>query len=187
MNAAEVPLSVLLPTLRLALIIYANFALQIGAVFQPFYRGKQGQASMMGIGLGLTIAQSLVEMMGGSKIVVKSTVGQGSVFAFQVPFTLTSTLQDSLEPVVGDTLHLDIPPRIVTSTQELAAAHQTEINLIPLRFLVVDDNNFNKTFFERTVKNVFVKQDRVVPVFTFAANGNFCTRPSVTLLPSLIN
>jgi hypothetical protein len=177
-SATEVPFSVSLRTLRLALIIYANFKLQIGDVFQPFYAGAKEDEK--GIGLGLTIAQSLVEMMGGSKIVVKSTIGQGPVFAFQMPFALASRVEDlasrvesSLEPLVGDALDLKIPQKIVTSSQELAAAHQTEINLIPLQFLVVDDNTFNKTLFERTVKNVFVKQDRVMPVFT--------------LLPSLIH
>jgi hypothetical protein len=40
-----------------------------------------------------------------------------------------------------------------------------------LRFLVVDDNELNKSMFERTVNNMFEKTDRAKPVYTFAANG----------------
>jgi hypothetical protein len=40
-----------------------------------------------------------------------------------------------------------------------------------LRFLVVDDNELNKSMFERTINSMFEKQDRTKPVYTFAANG----------------
>jgi hypothetical protein len=40
-----------------------------------------------------------------------------------------------------------------------------------LRFLVVDDNELNKSMFERTLNNMFEKQERAKPAYTFAANG----------------
>jgi CheY-like chemotaxis protein len=38
---------------------------------------------------------------------------------------------------------------------------------------VVDDNCLNKSLFERTVNNMFKKQKRVKPIYTFAADGTF--------------
>jgi len=49
-------------------------------IFKPFYR-KTSTAE--GFGLGLTIAQHLVEMMGG-KLQLKSIVGEGTTFWFQL-------------------------------------------------------------------------------------------------------
>jgi signal transduction histidine kinase len=40
------------------------FRLQVAKVFQPFHRGTEGRAN--GIGLGLSIAKTLVEKMGGA-------------------------------------------------------------------------------------------------------------------------
>lgn len=52
------------------------------SIFQPFYQ-TQHQFTEGGAGLGLTISQSLVAMMGG-QLQVKSQEGQGTVFWFEV-------------------------------------------------------------------------------------------------------
>jgi hypothetical protein len=102
----------------------------------------------------------------GSSIVVESTVGQGAVFTFQVTFDLFFAPEDRDR----DPHHLHTAPSKLPSGEQLAAAHQSKS--VPLRFLVVDDNALNKTLFERTVNNMFIKENRVRPVYTFAANGN---------------
>lgn len=58
----------------------------LGKIFEPFSREKSSTLSgVHGIGLGLTIAKSIVDMMHGN-IDVKSTVNEGSAFTVALTF-----------------------------------------------------------------------------------------------------
>lgn len=58
----------------------------LGKIFEPFSREKNSTLSgVHGIGLGLTIAKSIVDMMHGN-IEVKSTVNEGSTFTVALTF-----------------------------------------------------------------------------------------------------
>lgn len=62
--------------------------LEQSQVFDRFFRGSQPQKmAIRGNGLGLSIARGLVEVMGGT-IGLESTVGVGSTFYFDLPWTL---------------------------------------------------------------------------------------------------
>jgi PAS domain S-box-containing protein len=61
-------------------------AAQIEQIFIPFERGE---TTAEGTGLGLTISKRLTEMM-GSELHVKSAVGQGSLFWFEITVPITS-------------------------------------------------------------------------------------------------
>jgi len=54
-------------------------------VFEPFHQLDNG-TRQGGTGLGLSIATRLVKLMGGERIDLSSTVGQGSTFSFVLPF-----------------------------------------------------------------------------------------------------
>lgn len=53
-------------------------------LFNPFERASEGDLAKEGVGLGLSISQKFVELMGG-KIYVESEVNQGSKFTVEIP------------------------------------------------------------------------------------------------------
>jgi adenylate cyclase len=57
---------------------------ELGQLFQAFVQTKSGKQSHTGSGLGLSISQQFIQLLGGN-IQVSSTVGQGSRFWFEIP------------------------------------------------------------------------------------------------------
>ena len=55
----------------------------MGKLFEAFAQTESGRASKEGTGLGLAISQNFVALMGG-RIRVRSEIGKGSVFSFDV-------------------------------------------------------------------------------------------------------
>ena len=75
----------------------------LGRVFERFTQADTSMTRRFGgSGLGLTICRQLVELMGG-RIWVESVFGEGSIFAFAVPFELLSAGdRPAAEPVDMD-------------------------------------------------------------------------------------
>jgi signal transduction histidine kinase/ActR/RegA family two-component response regulator len=57
-------------------------------IFDPFFRVKQARSGTKGLGLGLSIVRTLVELQGGT-IVARSEPGQGAQLSFTVPLLPT--------------------------------------------------------------------------------------------------
>ncbi len=58
--------------------------MEVGLIFDKFYRGKDQRYRVQGTGMGLPIAKAIVEAHGGT-ISVVSQLGHGSVFTFSLP------------------------------------------------------------------------------------------------------
>lgn len=58
--------------------------MELGLIFDKFYRGKNQRYLVQGTGMGLPIAKAIVEAHGGT-IWVTSQLGHGSVFSFSLP------------------------------------------------------------------------------------------------------
>ncbi len=67
---------------------------QLAQLFQPFNRLGQQASLVEGTGIGLVVSKQLVELMGGV-IGVESSVGQGSLFWYELK--LTSALQAAIQ------------------------------------------------------------------------------------------
>ncbi len=76
----------------------------IKRIFLPFEHAKNRRLYSDGAGLGLTLSQRFARMM-GSELHVKSTVGQGSVFWFDVTFPMFETVEEKNEAAIL------LPPR----------------------------------------------------------------------------
>jgi PAS domain S-box-containing protein len=104
------------------------------ALFEPFVQGDGSSTRRYGgTGLGLTISQQLVEMMGG-RISVESKEGKGSTFSFTVQF------EKQLNPRAGTIAHASQPISSVASSGGLNPLHTR----LHGRILVAEDNPTNQ-------------------------------------------
>jgi signal transduction histidine kinase/CheY-like chemotaxis protein len=104
-------------------------------IFMPFERGSAGRRSTeLGTGLGLTITQLLVQMMGG-ELTVQSISGKGSTFTARLYLSETFTPEPQLVPnhrpvsgYIGARRHLLVVDDQASQRQMLAGM------LLPLGF-----------------------------------------------------
>jgi CHASE2 domain-containing sensor protein/DNA-binding response OmpR family regulator len=61
---------------------------ELKKLFEPFVQAQGNNKAQEGTGLGLAISRKFVQLMGG-ELSVQSQVGQGSVFAFDLPVIVT--------------------------------------------------------------------------------------------------
>ncbi|NEQ23275.1 MAG: response regulator, partial [Microcoleus sp. SIO2G3] len=67
---------------------------ELDSLFEAFMQTRTGQQSSEGTGLGLPIARSFVQLMGG-EMTVSSQVGHGSLFKFDITVSVAETAQSN--------------------------------------------------------------------------------------------
>jgi CheY-like chemotaxis protein len=113
----------------------------LSRIFEAFNTSLEN-SSASGTGLGLAISKRLIELMGGT-LSVKSKVGTGSRFRFEIPIT----------PAEGGGY------KSATPTAEIKALHPSSK---PVRVLIVDDLTDNRTLLRALLEPIgFETEDAV--------------------------
>ena len=116
----------------------------LDSVFDPFSREKNSTLSgVRGIGLGLTIAKSIVDLLEGS-ITVKTAVNEGSTFTVTLPFRVQPLPDVSGNPGAGLNSSLRI---LLAEDNEINREIETE--LLERMGFVVDPTANGKEALER--------------------------------------
>lgn len=97
---------------------------EINSIFEAFVQSQAGKVAPEGTGLGLAISRKFVRLMGGD-ITVRSTLGEGSRFRFEIPVRLALASE-------------------VTPTQQQRQVIGLAPGQPPYRILVADDQAENR-------------------------------------------
>jgi PAS domain S-box-containing protein len=132
----------------------------LNIIFTEFKQASEGHGrSHEGIGLGLTIAKKIVELMKGY-IEVDSDVGQGSVLSIWLP-----AIPDENQ------IHHQIEEKLVSIIDKPPTTN--EIDLI--KVLVVDDNSSNRLFINRCLMSNLriIEAENGISSVVFASKEHF--------------
>jgi len=104
---------------------------ELHRLFKAFSQTETGLKSSEGTGLGLSISQKFVQLMGG-EIAVKSQIGVGSTFAFEISITCTKPPENYRNPTFHKIISLaSEQPKI----RILIAEDQPNNRLLLVKFL----------------------------------------------------
>jgi signal transduction histidine kinase/CheY-like chemotaxis protein len=104
---------------------------QVEAMFMEFRQLEVGKVRRQGLGLGLSIANRLCEML-GHEIEVRSTQGKGSVFRVKIPLRAAPTQESMAPSAIQQPLQTTIPPLCI------AVLDDDQDNLIATALLLRD-------------------------------------------------
>jgi signal transduction histidine kinase/CheY-like chemotaxis protein len=99
-------------------------------LFKPFYQASNNEQAAQGVGLGLYISKRIIGLLGG-ELYVRSSLGSGSTFWFQLP------LNEAPIPQSG------VRPGRITGYEGTRR-----------KLLVVDDDDANRRFLKELLENV---------------------------------
>lgn len=109
---------------------------QLEHIFQPFEQVSEAERRAEGTGLGLAISRQIVQLM-GSQLQVKSELGQGSTFWFEVVLPVTEVIEREPSPAAREIIGYEGTQRrvLVADDQEYNRILLADM-LVPLGFEV---------------------------------------------------
>ncbi|MBD1842590.1 AAA family ATPase [Cyanobacteria bacterium FACHB-63] len=111
---------------------------QLGEIFKPFQQVGENSRKPEGTGLGLAISGQLVELMGGT-LQVKSTLGVGSTFWFDLDLPATDSLADTAHALRRTITGVKGNKRKILVVDDKATNRSVLINFLePIGFDVLD-------------------------------------------------
>ncbi len=110
---------------------------EIGKLFERFSQTESGRRSSEGTGLGLPIAKSFVQLMGGD-ITVESVFGEGTTFRFTIAC-------EEVAPAKADAAHhgITLDEKTAQRINGFTSAHQE------VRILIAEDQPTNRLLLKR--------------------------------------
>ncbi|MDZ8187517.1 MAG: ATP-binding protein [Nostoc sp. ChiSLP02] len=132
---------------------------ELSKIFLPFEQVGEKQRQTEGTGLGLAITRQLLQMM-GSDIHVKSQIGQGSTFWFELEIPeasewVESTMAASTRQIIG----FEDSPRTILMVDDRWENRTVIVSLLqPLGFNVVEASNGK----EGLAKAIALKPDLII-------------------------
>eukprot|EP01017_Pseudomicrothorax_dubius_P018491 TRINITY_DN20446_c0_g1_i1.p1 TRINITY_DN20446_c0_g1~~TRINITY_DN20446_c0_g1_i1.p1 ORF type:complete len:209 (-),score=40.42 TRINITY_DN20446_c0_g1_i1:34-600(-) len=120
-------------------------------------RDRNRRMNPNGLGIGLHTSNLLVGQLGGGKINVQSTFGQGTTFSFSIPKSQLAYVQ-SPSISVGEIADEDLgsSQRLIRVPKTLSTDRKVQTNTdnCSRRILIVDDNDYNLFSLERQLKTL---------------------------------
>jgi signal transduction histidine kinase/DNA-binding NarL/FixJ family response regulator len=110
-------------------------------LFQAFEQVGEDKRKSEGTGLGLTISQQIVQLMGG-KIQIKSQVGAGSDFFFEIELPLADNWSQQQTIAIGNIIGYEGTPRHILVVDDRWENRAVLLNLLePLGFVIRETEN----------------------------------------------
>lgn len=140
---------------------------QIGKIFQPFEQVGDRQHRLEGTGLGLVIARQLVELMGG-ELNVRSELGVGSTFWFEVVLPVVEILQKGEQNCLCQVIGYEGRRRKILVADDKRENRLVLLSMLePLGFeIVMAQNGQQEVEIARRVRPDLILTDLVMPVKT---------------------
>ncbi len=118
-------------------------AKELETIFEAFVQTKTGQKSQQGTGLGLTIARSFVQLMGGEMTVI-SPAGRGTIFKFYIKINAVESVDNKRQPLTRRVIALQSnqPRYRILIADDRADNRQLLVKLLsPLGFELYEAKN----------------------------------------------
>ncbi len=140
---------------------------QLGKIFQPFEQVGDMQKRAEGTGLGLTISQQLVSLMGG-ELRVKSEYGHGSTFWFEITLPITNAEIKETKPLRTDIVGYKGEKRTILVADDKLENRLVLLDLLgPLGFNMVAVNDGKELVAKaQEIQPHFIMTDLIMPIMT---------------------